>query len=233
VRKWKFESYPMNRELSQLVQEWKAHGSIPQEGFDWSKVRENWLKTFPLHGEIIATLPTVLNRDQLRTVFASTEYSVIEKFLVVMIWGFGDRGYGPFRVTQMLKQSHTSMVLNETLELSRLGQPKDAYEFLSLNRIRTLGPAYSTKFLSFCTPREIGAPIYDSFVSRWIKSFALKDFLGVSVSSSTWNVQTYTKYWDWIKEHSDLFDCYPDEIELAIFRDASRKFSKRSHWSDN
>jgi hypothetical protein len=64
-----------------------------------------------------------------------------------------------------------------------------------------------------------------------VKAFAEEEFSGVSTSSENWNLKTYTRYWSWIKEHSDELDCFPDEVELALFRDAERKFSKKSGWA--
>ena len=147
-----------------------------------------------------------------------------------MVWGYGDRGYGPYRVTQMMKQHHAVEVLSEAFEFCQRGDAKGAYEFLSKNRIRILGPSYGSKFITFCTPRDIGAPIYDSLIAMWVKEFAAKEFLGVTTSSESWNLKTYSRYWDWVKEHADELECYPDEIELVLFRDAERKFSKASNW---
>ena len=148
-----------------------------------------------------------------------------------MVWGYGDRGYGPYRVTQMMGQHHGVEVLSEAFELCQRGDAKGAYEFLSKNRIRFLGPSYGSKFITFCIPRDIGAPIYDSLIAMWVKEFAAKEFLGVTTSSESWNLKTYSRYWDWVKEHSDALKCYPDEIELVLFRDAERKFSKKSGWA--
>jgi hypothetical protein len=148
-----------------------------------------------------------------------------------MVWGYGDRGYGPYRVTQMLNQENAEEILTHVFETCQQGDPKLAYDFLKQNRIRILGPSYGSKFMTFCTPREMGAPIYDSLVAMWIGEFAKKDFLGVPTSSENWNSKTYSRYWDWVKEHSEELSCYPDEIELVLFRDAEGKFSKSSNWS--
>jgi hypothetical protein len=64
-----------------------------------------------------------------------------------------------------------------------------------------------------------------------VNEFAQNEFSQVSTSAENWNLKTYTRYWNWIKEHSDEFDCYPDEVELVLFRDAEKKFSKSSNWS--
>ena len=221
----------MNKHLTKLVENWKTNGSLQQEGFDWSKNRNNWIKAFPKESKLISALPDEIDRGEVRRICNSKKYSVSQKFLAVMVWGYGDRGYGPYRVTQMMEQHHAVEVLSEAFELCQRGDAKGAYEFLSKNRIRILGPSYGSKFITFCTPRDIGAPIYDSLIAMWVKEFAAKEFLGVTTSSENWNLKTYSRYWDWVKEHADELKCYPDEIELVLFRDAESKFSKASNWS--
>lgn len=220
----------MNQRLVTLVKNWQASGSPRQEGFDWTPSKLNWVKAFPHDKKFISTLPSEIDRAAVREVCESNDYSVREKFLSVMVWGYGDRGYGPYRVTQMLNQENAVEILTQAYDTCRKGEPKVAYDFLKQNRIRILGPSYGSKFITFCTPREIGAPIYDSLIAMWIEEFAKKDFLGVPTSSENWNLKTYSKYWDWVKQHSDELECYPDEIELVLFRDAESRYSRQSAW---
>ncbi len=221
----------MNKRLVKLVEAWKASGSPKQEGFDWTSSRNNWIEAFPDESKFISTLPDEIAREKVRTICNSTKYTISQKFLAVMVWGYGDRGYGPYRATQMMNQVHAMPVLTKVHEICQDGDVKGAYDFLGKNRIRILGPSYGTKFMTFCTPREVGAPIYDSLVAIWVTEFAREEFLGVTTSSANWNLKTYSRYWDWVKEHSDALGCYPDEIELVLFRDAESKFSKSSNWS--
>ena len=221
----------MNKHLVTLIESWKLSGSLEQEGFDWSSGKDSWLGAFPNESKFIASLPDEIDRITVRKICNSKKHSVLQKFLAVMVWGYGDRGYGPYRVSQMLNQPHAESVLAQVYEFSQSGNPLEAYDFLRNNRIRILGPSYGSKFITFCTPREVGAPIYDSLISFWVKAFAEEEFSGVSTSSENWNLKTYTRYWSWIKEHSDELDCFPDEVELALFRDAERKFSKKSGWA--
>lgn len=222
----------MNGLLFKLFEDWKKAGSPEQEGFDWAVSKINWIKSFPKDSQFIEKLPLQIDRIEVRRICESPEYSIREKFLAVMIWGYGDRGYGPYRVSQMLDQPHALGVLDASFELCQLGDPKGAYEYLRLNRIRILGPSYSSKFITFCTPREVGAPIYDSFIALWVEQFAKNDFANVPTTAERWNSKTYSRYWDWIKDHAVEFDCYADELELVIFRDAESKFSKSSNWND-
>jgi len=221
----------VNKRLVTLVQKWQEIGSPGQEGFDWTSSKQNWEKAFPIHIKFISDLPSEIDRVAVRKICESAKYSIPEKFLSVMVWGYGDRGYGPYRVNQMLQQSHATPVLTEVFELAQKGLPKQAYEYLSKHKIKTLGPSYSSKYISFCTPRDIGAPIYDSYVALWVQSFASGEFSEVNTSSDRWNLRTYSRYWDWIQEHATALGIYPDEVELVLFRDAESKFSKTSSWS--
>lgn len=220
----------MNLKVKELVTDWKDDGSPAQEAFDWSASREKWVRAFTHHSDFINSIPGEIDRSQVRAFCNSSKYSIIEKFLSVMIWGYGDRGYGPYRVTQMLSQPHAESTLSKVLELAESGKPIEAYEFLKANRIRILGPSYGSKFITFCTPRDVGAPIYDSYIALWVSKFAASEFSDVPITAENWNVKTYSRYWSWVKSHSESLDCYPDEIELILFRDAERQFSKNSPW---
>lgn len=222
----------LNLHVVKLVQDWKKKGSIQQEGFNWTSSQSNWEKAFPTNRKFIAQLPSEIDRAAVRAVCESSKYSIREKFLSVMIWGYGDRGYGPYRVTQMLNQSNAEEILSEVFDICQSGDPKQAYEYLKNNRIRILGPSYSSKLITFCTPRSVGAPIYDSFIALWVDAFAAVDFEGIPTSSEVWNVKTYSHYWDWVKVHSEALECFADDIELVLFRDAESKFAKSSLWSE-
>jgi len=221
----------LNEKLIGLVGTWQSSGSPEQEGFNWTASRDNWLKAFPAETKLIQGLSAEVDRQTVRDVCKSQKYGIREKFLAAMIWGYGNRGYGPYRVTQMLNQSNSEEILINVYELCKSGEPKEAYQLLKNNRIRILGPSYGSKFINFCTPREIGAPIYDSLISMWIDSYAKEEFFGLSTRSESWNSKTYNRYWDWVKIHSDSLNCYPDQIELVLFRDAEMRFAKNSTWS--
>ena len=128
----------MNKNLVKLVENWKASGSPKQEGFNWTSSRRNWIEAFPEESKFISWLPDEIDREAVRGICDSKKYSIREKFLAVMVWGYGDRGYGPYRVTQMLNQGHAEDVLTEVFEICHNGDPKSAYEFLRKNRIRIL-----------------------------------------------------------------------------------------------
>lgn len=221
----------MSSYLKQLRDEWRKIGSPQQEGFHWSSCRKHWEAAFPEHIELFQTLPLVLDRRSLREISESPDAALSDKFLSTMIWGYSNRGYGPFRVRKMMSQPNFIEVLSEVFRLANLGKPKEAFTFLSENRINTLGPSYSSKIICFATPREIGAPIYDSQVFSWLKEYASDSFGNLGNSPHKWDVENYNHYWDWVKLNSIELACFPDEVELLIFRDSESKAKSNSIWA--
>lgn len=220
----------INQNLVRSYETWLANGSPGQAGFDWTSTKEKWLSYFQADTDFIWSIPQLVDRTFLRKIVSGEEYSIRHKFLAVMIWGYGDRAYGPYRVDQMLRQINTEYLLNQAFNLAQSGKPIEAYGYLSKNRINFLGPSYTSKFVCFSTPREIGAPIFDSFIARWLEKNTSTEFKDLSLSSQTWNIKAYTKYLTWIQAHAKHLNAYPDDLELVIFREAEGMFSKNSRW---
>jgi hypothetical protein len=214
-----------------LFADWKKAQSTPQEAFDWSRALANWQRDLPQHSEFISRLPSKIDRTFLRTLIASQENSVMEKFLAVMIWGYGDVGYGSYRVKKMVSSEGAEWKIVRVFDFCQDGKPLAAYEFLAANRVTQLGPAFGTKLISFFTPRDVVAPIYDSFIWKWMDIYAKDAFENGSSSSEVWSLKIYAKYLDWMKFHSSKFGCFGDDLELVIFRDALNKFSTNSGWT--
>ena len=218
-----------NSYVNRLVLAWIESGRTEQEGFDWSKGRQRWSQAFPKYKVHFSNLPDLMDRKHVRETFES-KIELTAKFLTSMIWGYGDRGYGPFRVSKMFEQSNYQSILFEVFKLSASGNPLEAYKYLESNRIRNLGPSFSTKFIYFSTPREVGAPIFDSYIAKWIAHQEIERFASLSVTSERWNFKTYSEYWHWATEISARHQILPDELELIIFKDAEALFSKNSIW---
>jgi hypothetical protein len=131
----------------------------------------------------------------------------------------------------MLSHPNFIEILSEVNQLAYFGNPKEAFTLLSEKRINTLGPSYSSKFINFVTPREVGAPIYDSLIFSWLKMNASEHFSTLGNSPHKWDVRSYCLYWDWIKMNSIELNCFPDEVELLIFRDSEIKANSNSIWN--
>jgi len=192
----------MNERLSKLVKEWKAEGAPQQEGFNWTSSRGNWVKYFPKESKFISSLPDEVDRQLIRKLCNSKDCNIRQKFLATMIWGYGDRGYGPYRVAKMLSQKNAESILAQVFLLAQSKKPQAAYLYLMQNRIKHF----------------------------WIAQNAKNEFLDFSIGTLKWDDKIFAHYCNWIDEHATYFECYPDDVELVLFRDAERQFSKSSNW---
>lgn len=222
----------VNERLASKVAEWVQSGSPAQGAFDWSKSRGNWERDLPTEKLFIDSLPDALSREDVRRISESKKSTVTEKFVTSMIWGYGDLGYGSYRVKKMFSTPGFEEKINRSYELAKTGLVIEAYEFLSKNRVQQLGPAFGTKWLSFVSPISQPAPIYDSFIAMWVRKFAKFAFAEVSMSSEVWSKKTYVTYFEWMISNSAEFGIKPDELELVIFQDATTEFSAKSKWSN-
>ena len=94
-------------DIAVQVQEWKILGKPRQGGIDWNLA--SWAKDFPEHQEFFTELKKknlgLLDRNTVHAVVSSclTKGDLEVAFLVVMIWGFGFRGYGRFRSNKIIE----------------------------------------------------------------------------------------------------------------------------------
>jgi hypothetical protein len=138
-------------------------------------------------------------------------------FLVVMAWGYGRVGYGPFRVRRLLAAAPEAGAEFQAAacELREAG-PVAAYARLGdhgVARVARLGPAFGTKFLYFCSPPG-GQPalILDRLMARW-----LRDNTGLALNEIRWSVPTYRQYLTSMYGWAGELAVAADELEMCIF----------------
>jgi hypothetical protein len=216
-----------NPRLTSIVSAWIKAGRPAQESFSWSKSRSNWCRDIQDLTRFIQLLPESLSRSDVRLVCDHKKFTVSEKFVTAMIWGYGDLGYGSYRVKRMFSTPGFIEKIHQSFDLARSGKTLEAYDFLGRNKIQQLGPAFATKWLSFVSPQDQPAPIYDSFISLWIKKFASKEFSKVSTSSEVWSKKTYGAYLEWMTVSAVSLGVKADDLELVIFQDATHHFSAK------
>jgi len=219
-----------NRTALLLIQDWKATGRVNQEAFDWSKSRRNWIKNIEDECEYIENLPAKFGREYLRLISLDDQITPVQKFLTAMIWGYGDLGYGAYRVNKMFHSPNFKSIIESSYEIAKLGEPLKTYEFLAKNRISQLGPSFGTKWICFSSNSGNPSPIYDSFISMWIGQFAKQYFAKTPISAENWNTETYRKYYEFMYFHAEKQEIKMDDLEYIIFEDALKKFSKKSKW---
>jgi hypothetical protein len=221
----------LNLRLSALLETWITEGSAQQEAFDTSSMRSKWIEKFHNDTDFLSNLPLSIDRALLREYCHSTSpLNSFEKFLAVMVWGYGDRGYGPYRTKNIVENKKFEKVIFETIKLANSSNPIGSYDCLSSERLHGFGPSYGTKLISFCTPREISAPILDSYIITWINTWETNLLLKDRKIPKSWDKNFYFDYSVWIEAHAEKYACYPDEVELVLFRDAELMFSDSSSW---
>lgn len=127
---------------------------------------ENWSRH--IHPGWILPNPMTRN-DVFRLVKEGKAVESAERaFIAVMLWGYGQTGYGPHRVDEM-KSSRPEGLGQYMLGIVNAAgdSPVGAYEYMAKNWARKLGPSYASKVAYFVTQGE-GSPILDSLVARWI-----------------------------------------------------------------
>ena len=215
--------------ISKLISQWQKSGSAPQEAFDWSNSRDNWTKDLPQMRKFVESLPKSLDRTFLREVAQNQDFTPIEKFTATMIWGYGDVGYGSYRVKKMFNSLDFVRKIENSYSMCHSNEPLTAYSYLSKNRIEQLGPSFGTKWISFVTPPHSPAPIYDSLIGNWFSTFAAADFQGVSLNPEVWSLKTYSSYFLWMNKVANKHSIKCDDLELVIFQEASNLFSKKAN----
>jgi hypothetical protein len=154
---------------------------------------------------------------------ADSDEEAEQAFLAVMTWGYGDIGYGSFRVARILADTP-----NATARLRRApanvadGGAFAGYRALAdgrLSRLKWLGPAFGTKFLHFCS--STGQPtalILDRLISDW-----LRDNVAVSLNPVPWNIDTYRRYVGLMTEWFAELGVDPDQLETCLFTEQAAR----------
>lgn len=205
------------RDLQRLAAAWERRGRPPQPGIPWP--RDRWVAAFPHHRATLQRLPDVLDRDGVRAVAAGGSPSATSTeaaFVATMAWGFGWVGYGPHRAVKMLATPDAAARLLSVRQAVVSDGALAAYGRLAGDcRIKGLGPAFGTKFITFCQPPEVRprALIHDELVSTWLAANGRPD-----LSSTAWSGAIYEAYLDQVHRWADELRIDPEAVEYLIFQ---------------
>jgi hypothetical protein len=217
--------------LRLIMRRWRSDGSRSQPAIAWP--RERWAAYFPRQVAALAAMPDLLDRQIVREACeeAAADADRAERaFIVVMAWGYGAVGYGPWRTHRVLSQtaraSNRLVAVAQTLAKAGV---LPAYRRLAADgdcTLRGLGPAFGTKYLYFCQPpgQEMTALILDSLVASW-----LGREVAFSVNHVSWSVSIYRQYLEQMHRWAASLACNPDDLEYAIFREMATRRS--SQWA--
>lgn len=142
-----------------------------------------------------------------------------------LAWGFGVRGYGPFRTGRVLAQDPAGTRFAGALANLRADEVTpdalvDAYgRFHTSHRMRGLGPAFFTKILYFAGyRRDRSGPqplILDSVVARRLP----EDAGPARKYAHGWTSSTWHAYLLWAENEAarPVFANQPDHVEISLF----------------
>ena len=218
-------------DIALQVQEWKILGKPRQGGIDWNLA--SWVKEFPEHKEFLTDLKKnnlgLLDRNTVHRVVGSclAESDLEQAFLVVMIWGFGFRGYGRFRSNKIIEGKAFESSLEKTVDALNKGDVISAYKHLIENGPDGLGCAFGSKFLYFASSKKMeNYPlIIDSLIGTAINNAGLARISVQSLKAD--------KYFDLIKKFHEaavFYDIQPDELEELLFTNVYKVYTS-SDWS--
>ena len=214
----------------QIVSTWIDGGRQPQNAIPW--MRERWMKAFPKYRGLLEDLPDALDRQVVSAyghIAAAGNLEAERAFVVVMAWGFGSVGYGPWRTKRILDSTADSPArLCATARQLQAAGPLAAYaEMASRQRLVGLGPAFGTKYLHFCSREQQSevAVVLDRLVADWLRSNT-----DLSLNPVPWSLPTYTRYLDHLTRWSEELQVSTAELECCIFQaEANRR--ARSQWT--
>jgi hypothetical protein len=184
---------------------------------------------------MFAGLPDRLTRPVVRGACqraADAPADAAHAFLTVMAWGYGQVGYGPFRVRRLLDgAANADAQLQAAAGMLSEGGPVEAYALLGDNgvpRLARLGPAFGTKFLYFCSPAgKRPALILDRLVAAWLRENA-----DLSLNEARWSVSTYRRYLQTMFGWAGELEVAADELEACIFSEQAGLVSSQWATSD-
>ena len=137
--------------------------------------------------------------------------------MVALTWGCGYVGYGPHRARRILDTSPDAYRRLHAVTLTLLNDgPVVAYGRLAGDcRMKFFGPAFGTKFLTFCQPtgQPFTALIHDELVSSWLAKYGPSELV-----SAGWSERTYRAYLEQMHAWAAELDCDPETVEYLIFQ---------------
>jgi len=183
---------------------------------------ETWSKLSAPHKKLIAEFKekTITRADVIKAYknYYKNGKDVLRPFLLTMIWGFADTGYGTHRTNKYIDNKPNLKLIKESLDAVKAKDIKTA--FAILKKIKGLGISYISKVLYFASKAltKDYVLIFDIRVARTLININTKKEIADLV-----NIYPSDKYEDYVaynKLMHDLAKKYKvdaDVIELFLF----------------
>lgn len=143
----------------------------------------------------------------------------INAFLLTMIWGFGDTGYGAFRTNNLISTAENLQLIKRGIDLAKEDNLEIAFQ--SLMKIKGLGISYATKVLYFATRaahKQEYALIFDNRVAQsLVRLYANNEIAAILNVSPSSKFEDYQHYIRLIHRLAKQHGVEADAIELFLF----------------
>lgn len=141
-------------------------------------------------------------------------------FLLSMIWGFSNTGYGTHRTNKYISEPSNILLIKQAIDFVKSNNLKLAFK--SLKKIKGLGVSYITKILYFASrsipEKKDYALIYDIRVaSALVELTTPKEIFEIITVNPPSKFSDYIKYNDVIHIIANKYELEPEKIEMFLF----------------
>jgi len=182
-----------------------------------------WSKLLPRYKKLIFDFEnkSIARKDVIKAYsdYYNNKGDAMRAFMLTMIWGFSNTGYGTHRTNTYIKEPKNVAHIIKAIDAVKQNDLESA--FSELKKIKGLGVSYSTKVLYFASrgaKQKTYALIYDIRVaSALVQLTAPKEIFDiVSINPSTKFVD-YCKYIALIHNLAEMHKIEAESIELFLF----------------
>lgn len=150
----------------------------------------------------------------------------VKAFLLTMVWGFADTGYGTHRTNNYISTEENRVIIKNAMDYINTNENNSlGIAFNELKKIKGLGISYLTKILYFATRaknKDRYALIFDTRVAASLIKLTtpkeVYDIVSIGPSSA---FQNYEKYIKMIHETAENINVDADQIEMFLFNQDS------------
>lgn len=182
-----------------------------------------WSKLMPRYKKLISDFEdkSICRADVIKayTEYYSNKDDAMRAFMLTMVWGFADTGYGTHRTNSYISDSTNVLLIKKAIDAVKQNDLKSAFN--DLKKIKGLGVSYITKVLYFATrgaQQSNYALIYDIRVaSALIKLTTPKEIFEIVSINPSSKFDAYERYNSLIHNLANKYKLEAESIEMFLF----------------
>jgi hypothetical protein len=185
--------------------------------------KDKWSKLIPRYKKLIIDFENkIVSRGTVVKAYKdyySGKDGAMRAFMLTMIWGFSDTGYGTHRTNTYIEDPANIALIKKAIDAVKENDLKTA--FSDLKQIKELGVSYITKILYFASraaKHSQYALIYDIRVATaLVKLTTPKEISGIVSINPSSKFKDYEKYNALIHHLADKYKLEAEAIEFFLF----------------